>query len=142
MVSGWYGKSEYFVVKPLKNGHRQSLIVGAIGGEFGRWYIMMGVFSYNISHDKMYDSIVWRIPTSTNKNPSAKVFSLALEALNEIEQEIHNHANGKRAYIYVDGLDERRLRVYTKILTKKCGYKKSTAKSEYGCGLPLIYKKV
>ena len=141
MKTGWHGESQYFVVKPLKNGHRQSLIMGVDRGEFGRWYVMMGVFRYNISYENMLRSDVWRKPTSTNESPSAKVFSLALEALDEIEQEIHNHANGKRAYIYVDGMDARRLRVYTKVLTKKSGYKKSTAKSDY-CGLPLIYKKV
>ena len=129
MVTGWYGESQYYVVKPLKNGHKQSLIVGADRGKFGRWYVMMGVFSCNISYKEMWDSDVWETPTSTNKNPSMSILPLALEALDEIEQEIHNHANGKRAYIYVDGLDVRRLRVYTKVLTKRCGYKKSTAKS-------------
>lgn len=140
MKTGWHGESQYFVVKPLKNGHRQSLIMGVDRGEFGRWYVMMGVFRCNISYENMWRSEVWKKPTSTNESPSAKVLSLALEALDEIEQEIHNHANGKRAYIYVDGLDARRLRVYTKVLTKRSGYKKSTKKSY--CGLPLIYKKV
>ena len=141
MKTGWHGESQYFVVKPLKNGHRQSLIMGVDRGEFGRWYVMMGVFRYNISYENMLRSDVWRKPTSANESPSAKVLSLALEALDEIEQEIHNHANGKRAYIYVDGMDARRLRVYTKVLTKRNGYKKSTVESNY-CGLPLIYKKV
>ena len=141
MKTGWHGESQYFVVKPLKNGHRQSLIMGVDRGEFGRWYVMMGIFRYNISYENMWHSKVWTEPTSTNENPSMEVLSLALEALDEIEQEIHNRANGKKAYIYVDGLDARRLRVYTKVLTKKSGYKKSTAKSYY-CGLPLIYKKV
>ena len=126
MKTGWHGESQYFVVKPLKNGHRQSLIMGVDRGEFGRWYVMMGVFRYNISYENMLRSDVWRKPTSANESPSAKVLSLALEALDEIEQEIHNHANGKRAYIYVDGMDARRLRVYTKVLTKRNGYKKST----------------
>ena len=143
MKSGWYnGDNEYFVVKPLHNGNRQSLIVGATNYAFGRWYIMMGVFSSNATYNSMYRSEVWNTPTSTNKNPTVNTLSLALEALSEIEQEIHNHANGKRAYIYVDGLDERRLRVYTKILTKKCGYKKSTAKSDYVDGMSIIYKRV
>lgn len=141
MKTGWYGE-QYYVVKPLHNGHRQSLIVGVDRCEFGRWYVMMGVFSCNISYQGMWSSKVWRYPSSTNKNPSLKVVSLALEALNEIEQELHKYANGKRTYIYVDGLDERRLRVYTKVLTKRCGYKISTAKSEYANGLPLVYKKV
>ena len=141
MKTGWHGESQYVVVKPLKNGHRQSLIMGVDRGEFGRWYVMMGVFRYNISYENMLRSDVWRKPTSANESPSAKVLSLALEALDEIEQEIHNHANGKRAYIYVDGMDARRLRVYTKVLTKRNGYKKSTVESNY-CGLPLIYKKV
>ena len=141
MKTGWYSETQYFVVKPLKNGHRQSLIMGVDRGEFGRWYVLMGIFHYNISYQDMWRSKTWAEPTSTNENPSAKVLSLALEALNEIEQEIHNHANGKKAYIYVDGLDTRRLRVYTKVLTKKRGYKKSTTRSDY-CGLPLIYKKI
>lgn len=141
MKTGWHGESQYFVVKPLKNGHRQSLIMGVDRGELGRWYVMMGVFRCNISYEGMWRSEAWREPTSTNENPSAKILSLALEALDEIEQEIHNHANDKRAYLYVDGLDARRLRVYTKVLTKKCGYKKST-KISSNCGLPLIYKKV
>lgn len=141
MKTGWYNKdTEYLVVKPLKNGCRQSLIMGAQRGECGRWYIMAGVFPSNATYNSMRFSDVWATPTSTNKNPSIKVLTLALEALNEIEQEIHNKANGKRRYIYVDGLDERRLRVYTKVLTKKSNYKKSTVKSR--CGLPLIYKRI
>ena len=131
MKTGWYD-NQYFVVKPLKNGHRQALIVGVQPIGFGRWWVMLGVFS----------SKVWKNPTSTNKNPSANVLTLALEALNEIEQEIHNHANGKKAYIYVDGLDERRLRVYTKVLTKRCGYKISTARSQCVKNTHIIYKRV
>ena len=141
MTTGWY-YDQYYVVKPLGNGHRQSLIMGADRGNFGRWYILMGVFPCNISYEKMLTSKVWLTPTSTNKNPSAKILSLAIEALNEIEEEIHNHADGKRTYIYIDGLDERRLRIYTKVLTKKCGYKKSTTKSQFANNLPLIYKKI
>ena len=143
MKSGWYNyDNQYFVVKPLHNGKRQSLIMGANKCAAGRWYIMMGVFSSNATYNSMYYSDVWYTPTSTNKNPAVNTLSLALEALNEIEQEIHNHSNGKRAYIYVDGLDERRLRVYTKVLIKKCGYKKSTAKSDHVHGMPMIYKRV
>lgn len=142
MKTGWYNwDNEYFVVKPLHNGKRQSLIVGAQLC-YGKWYIMMGVFSSNATYNSMYRSNVWYTPTSTNKNPTAGILSIALEALNEVEQEIHNRANGKRAYIYVDGLDERRLRVYTKVLTKKCGYKKSTTKSDHVNGMPMIYKRV
>jgi hypothetical protein len=143
MKSGWYnGGDQYFVVKPLHNGNRQSLIVGATNYASGRWYIMMGVFSSNATYNSMYHSEVWHTPTSTNKNPAVNTLSLALEALSEIEQVIHNRANGKRAYVYVDGLDERRLRVYTKVLTKKCGYKKSTAQSDHVVGMPMIYKRV
>ena len=142
MKTGWYNDYKYFVVKPLHNGKRQSLIMGAINGASGRWYIMMGVFSSNATYNSMHRSEAWNVPTSTNKNPTVKTLSLALEALSEIEQEIHNHANGKKAYIYVDGFDERRLRVYTKVLTKKCGYKKSTVKSDYVYGMPMIYKRV
>ena len=48
-----------------------------------------------------------------------ETYQQCLEALDEIEQEIYNYANGEAAIIYVDGIDERRLRVYTKVLTKK-----------------------
>ena len=140
METGWYD-GQYFVVKSLKNRHRQSLIMGVSPAEFGRWYVMAGVFSSSISYGAMRSSKVWYTVTSTNKNPSIKTLSLALEALDQIEQEIHNHANGKRAFIYVDGMDKRRLRVYTKVLTKKCNYKKSTAISA-AAGLPLLYKRV
>lgn len=141
MKSGWYGNI-YFVVKPLRNGHRQSLIMGVQHYNGPHWAILMGVFSSNISYESMIGSRVWRVPTSTNKNPSIKVLSIALEALNEIEQEIHQRANGKRAYIHVDGMNEKRLRVYTKVLTAKCGYKKSSAKSQCVDGLHQIYKRV
>lgn len=142
MKTGWYNGDEYFVVKPLHNGCRQSLIMGATHYASGRWYVMMGVFSSNATYESMNHSAVWHNPTSTNKNPSMNVLSIALEALSEIEQEIHRCANGKRYYIYVDGLDSRRLRVYSKVLIKKCGYKKSTAKSDYCEGMSMIYKRV
>ena len=141
MKTGWYGSDEYIVVKPLKNGYRQSLIVGVQKCNFGRWYVMAGVFSSYATYNTMSHSEAWIEPMSTNKNPSIKVLTLALEALNEIEQELHEQANGKRTYIYVDGLDKRRLRVYTKVLTKKCGYKISSVKSDH-CELPMIYKKI
>ena len=142
MKTGWYNDDEYFIVKPLHNGNRQSLIVGAHHCASNRWYIMMGVFSSNATYNSMYRSTVWDEPTSTNKKPTAETLSLALEALSEIEQAIHNHANGKSALIYVDGLDKRRLRVYTKVLTQRCGYKKSTAKSDHVNGMSMIYKRV
>lgn len=142
MKTGWHNNDEYYVVKPLKNGCRQSLIMGAISVQGGRWYIMMGVFSSYATYNSMHRSKAWETPTSTNKKPSAQALSLALEALNEIEQEIHNHANGKRAYIYVDGLDARRLRVYTKVLTKRCGYKISTAWSQTVVNEHILYKRV
>ena len=143
MKTGWYNDGkQYFVIKPLHNGERQSLIVGASYYTLGRWYVMMGVFPSNATYNSMYHSAVWDTPTSTNKKPTIETLSLALEALNEVEQEIHNHANGKRAFIYVDGIDKRRLRVYTKVLTQKCGYKKSTAKSDYVYGMSMIYKRV
>lgn len=142
MKTGWYSENEYIVVKPLKNKCRQSLIIGAIHANSNHWYLMAGIFSCNATYNSMMRSKVWENPSSTNKNPSIKTISLALEALNEIEQEIHNHVNGKKAYLYADGLDERRLRVYTKILTKRCGYKKSTALSKHVNGAYLIYKKI
>ena len=143
MKTGWYNDgNQYFVVKPLHNGKRQSLIVGVSYYALSRWYVMMGVFPSNATYNSMYSSAVWNTPTSTNKKPTIETLSLALEALGEIEQEIHNHANGKRAFIYVDGLDKRRLRVYTKVLTQKCGYKKSTAKSDHVDGMSMIYKRV
>lgn len=143
MKTGWYNDgSDFFVVKPLHNGNRQSLIVGAQRVISNKWNICMGVFSSNATYNSIMNSSVWITPTSTNKNPTAKNLLLALEALSEIEQEIHNRANGKTAFIYVDGMDERRLRVYTKVLTKKCSYKKSTAKSNYVYGMPKIYKRV
>lgn len=141
METGWIGKERYYVVKPLKNGHRQALIMGACKYEFGRWNIEAGVFPYSITYDRMIGSNVWITPTSTNKKPSIKTLIVGLEALNEIEQEIHNHSNGKKTYIYVDGLDERRLRVYTKVLTKRCGYKLSRARSSH-CELPKLYKQI
>ena len=79
----------------------------------------MGVFSSNATYNSIMRSSAWMAPTSTNKKPAAKNFFLALDALDEIEQEVYNHANGEAAIIYVDGIDERRLRVYTKVLTKK-----------------------
>lgn len=143
MKTGWYNVDrEYFVVKPLHNGNRQSLIMGACHIASNRWNIMMGVFSSNVTYNSMYSSTAWHTPTSTNKNPTTGTLSLALEALNEIEQEIHNYANGKKAFIYVDGLDERRLRIYTKVLTQKCGYKKSTVKSDLIKDMSKLYKRV
>lgn len=143
MKTGWYNNDrDFFVVKPLHNGNRQSLIVGAQQEASNKWNILMGVFSSNVTYNSMYCSTVWMTPTSTNKSPTAKNLFLALEALGEIEQEIHKYANGKAAFIYVDGMDERRLRVYTKVLTKKSGYKKSTRKSKYVYGMPKLYKRV
>ena len=83
--TGWYDKDHYYVVKPLHNGHRQSLIMGAQNGEGGRWYILAGIFPSCATYNSMNRSKVWDTPTSTNKNPSMKVVSLALEALAEIE---------------------------------------------------------
>lgn len=142
MRTGWYNDNEYFVVKPLHNGNRQSLIIGACRWASNRWNIMMGVFPSNATYESMYCSTVWDIPTSTNKNPASMTLSLVLEALNEIEREIHNHVDGKKAFIYVDGLDKRRLRIYTKVLTQKCGYKKSTAKSNHVDGMSKVYKRI
>ena len=141
MKTGWYDKDEYFVVKPLENGCRQSLITGAVHVGGGHWFIMAGVFPCNASFDSMRRSDVWNHITSTNNNPSIKTLTLALEALNEIESEIHERANGKQRYIHVDGLDERRLRVYTKVLTKRCGYTISKVKSDH-CNLCKLYKRI
>lgn len=143
MKTGWYdSNNKYFVVKPLHNGKRQSLIMGACRYGINKWAIMMGVFPCNATYNSMYKSTVWIYPTSTNKKPTMEIVSLALEALDEIEREIHNHANSKRTFLYVDGLDERRLRVYTKILTKKCGYKKSSIKSSVVESMSILYKRV
>lgn len=139
--TGWYD-GDYYVVKPLNNGCRQQLVMFAQREPFGRWNIATGVFSCNATYHSLHNSEVWGTPTSTNKNPSFKVVTLALEALSEIEQVLSEIANGKRYFIYIDGEDERRLRVYTKILTKsQYGYKKSTAQS-YWCRLPQLYKAI
>ena len=143
MKTGWYNDgNDFFVVKPLHNGNRQSLIVGAEQLSTNKWNILMGVFSSNATYNSMTHSSVWDTPTSTNKKPAAKNLFLALEALDEIEQEIHNYANGEVAIIYVDGMDERRLRVYTKVLTKKSGYRESPIKSEYISNMKRLYKKI
>ena len=143
MKTGWYDDDNvFFVVKPLHNGNRQSLIVGAQQLSTNKWNICMGVFSSNATYNSIMRSSVWMTPTSTNKNPAARNLFLALEALNEIEQEIYNHANGEAAIIYVDGIDERRLRIYTKVLTKKSGYRISSLKSEYVSNMQKLYKMV
>ena len=140
--TGWYNKNEYLVVKPLHNGCRQELVMGAQHYGYGKWYIFAGIFSCNATYNSIHSSMVWAAPVSTNKNPSFKVIPLALEALSEIEQEISKASNGKKWYIYIDGLDKRRLRVYTKVLDRNnCGYKKSTRKSEHSI-LPMLYKKL
>ena len=140
--TGWYSEYEYYVVKPLHNKQRQVLIMFAqsLGG--GRWNVGAGVFSCNVTYRSLELSDVWKTPTSTNKNPSVTTVKVALEALQEIEQVITQYSQGKRRYIYIDGLDERRQRVYTKLLTKeKYKYKKSTAKCTY-CDLPMLYKRL
>ena len=143
MKTGWYNDNNvFFVVKPLHNGNRQSLIVGAQQLSTNKWNILMGVFPSNATYNSIIHSSVWMAPTSTNKKPTAKNLFLALEALGEIEQEIYNHANGEAAIIYVDGMDERRLRVYTKVLTKKSGYRESTIKSEYVPNMQKLYKMI
>ena len=48
MKTGWYSTDEFFVVKPLKNGCRQSLIMGANRYYTNHWNISMGIFSSNI----------------------------------------------------------------------------------------------
>ena len=138
MKTGWYNE-QYYIVKPLHNGYRQSLIVGAQPINRGYYNIMMGVFSCNISLEKMLYSNVWNKPTSTNKNPSIKTLTLALEALTEIEQEVFKYRNGKKTIFYIDGLDERRLHVFTKVLTKKNGYKLSKS-LDINTNLPKLYK--
>ena len=140
--TGWINKNEYCVVKPLHNGCRQILFISATNLGFGHWNIAAGIFSCNATYKSIVHSEVWKTPTSTNKRPSFAIIPIALEALTEIEHEISENSNGKRQYIYIDGMDERRLRVYTKILARNnCGYKKSTKKSTY-CNLPLLYKKL
>ena len=137
--TGWHTKNTYYVVKPLHNGCRQELVMyGFRAGN--RWYIAAGIFSVNVTYHSLELSKVWDAPTSTNKNPSISTLRLALEALKEIENAITEDAKGKRRFVYIDGMDERRLRVYTKVLAKeKYGYKKSSVKSKYS-NLPLLYK--
>lgn len=143
MKTGWYNNNnDFFVVKPLHNGNRQSLIIGAQQLATNKWNIFMGVFPSNATYNSIMHSSVWDTPTSTNKKPAAINLFLALEALDEIEQEIHNYANGEVAIIYVDGMDERRLRVYTKVLTKKSGYRESPIKSEYVPNMQKLYKAI
>lgn len=143
MKTGWYDNNNIFlVVKPLHNGKRQSLIVGAKQLSPNKWNILMGVFPSNATYNSVIHSSVWMAPTSTNKNPTAKSIFLALEALDEIEQEIYNYANGEAAIIYVDGMDERRLRVYTEVLTKKRSYRESLIKSEYVPNMQKLYKMI
>ena len=140
--TGWHSENEYCVVKPLHNGCRQVLFMAAMNYGLGQWYISAGIFSCNATYNSVNRSEVWKNPTSTNKNPSFAVIPLALAALTEIEQAISEKANGKRRYIYIDGMDERRLRVYTKILMRNnCGYKKSSKKSDYS-NLPMLFKRL
>lgn len=140
-TSGWWNEDEYIVVKSLHNGCRQQLFMSAAEYDNGRWNIYAGVFSCNSTYNSIRRSSVWGTCTSTNKNPSLEVLKLALEALSEIEKALSEAAKGKKWFIYIDGMDERRLRVYTKVLTKKeHGYKKSRVISK--CGLPILYKKV
>lgn len=139
--TGLWDENTYFVVKPLHNGFRQELIMYATR-EANRWYITMGVFSCNTTYSSLFSSSVWRTPTSTNKKPSITTVKLALETLNEIEDVIKVLGGEKRKYIYVDGQDERRLRVYTKLLMREeYDYKKSSVKSQY-CNLHLLYKRL
>ena len=140
--TGWY-EGDYYVVKPLHNGCRQELIMHTMNTGCGRYYIAAGIFSCNTTYESLQNSPAWEEPTSTNKNPSFKVIPLALEALREIEEEIVKNSNGKRRFIYIDGFDERRLRVYTKVLIRyNCGYKKSPTLKGYYCDLPLLYKQL
>lgn len=142
MQTGWYSDYEYYVVKPLHNNCRQNLIMWASNMHGGKWNISAGVFSCMATYNSIHFSKIWAEPTSTNKNPSFKVVPLALEALTEIEQAIKEKANGKKHYLYIDGLDERRLRVYTKVLERyNCGYKKSSTKSR-ASNLSQLYKRV
>ena len=141
MKSGWY-YGIYQAVKPLK-GQRQQLIMGYEQGKRGGdWEIFMGIFPSQCTWKSMRRSLVWAIPTSTNKKSSTLSISLALEALKEIEEEIQATSPYFRNTIYIDGMDYRRLHAYSRILTKeKYGYKKSSVKSEW-CELPKLYKKI
>lgn len=142
MKTGWYFGT-YYVVKPLQNGKRQQLIMYAKEFGYGRYYLVMGIYSSNTTYSSLCrDSAhIWDKPTSTNKNPSTLSIKLALEALQEIEESILELSEGKRRYLYVDGFDYRRLHAYTRILTKeKYGYKQSKrVKSDY-CDLPRLVK--
>lgn len=149
MKTGWYNlgykyknANVYMVVKPLPHNNQQNLYIGAepIGG--GRYNILLGVFPADI--DSVIDLFLeqaWEVPTSTNQHPSVTTLALALEGLKEIETEIKAKSCGKRRIIYVDGLDKRRLRTYTKVLNRyDFGYKTSSVKSDHVSNTKILYK--
>lgn len=75
MKTGWYNDgNDFFVVKPLHNGNRQSLIIGAQREISNKWNIFMGIFSSNATYNSIVHSSVWMAPTSTNKNQQRKIF--------------------------------------------------------------------
>lgn len=138
MKTGWYNDG-YFVVKSLHNGYRQSLVMGAEPLGRGYYNIIMGIFPCNIGYKNMINSHILSEPASPNKNPSIKTLTVALEALNEVEQELIRFRNGKRTLVYVEGSDEQRARVYQKVLTKKCNYKISKSIDTI-IDFPKLYK--
>lgn len=149
MKSGWYPQwfdgcdnyPCYVVVKPINNGKRQQLVVYAQFLKFGRVDIALGVFPSICTFRSMFLSPVWDETASTNKNPNFSIIPIAVEALKEVEEEIKAKANGKRRIIYIDGMDDRRLRAYTKILNRyNCGYKVSSAKSNWIKDAHKLYK--
>lgn len=146
METGWYNLDKkinvYMVVKSLPNNNQQSLYIGAesVGG--GKYNIVLGIFPSDI--DTIIELLLeeaWEIPTSTNQQPSVATLFLALQGLKEIETEIKAKSHGKRRIIYVDGLDERRLRVYAKVLNRyNFGYKISSANSDHVINAKMLYK--
>ena len=146
MKTGWYNLDKnidvYMVVKSLPNNSQQSLYIGAepVGG--GRYNILLGIFPTDIETlIELFLERAWEVPTSTNQQPSTATLSLALQGLKEIETEIKATSHGKRRIIYVDGLDKRRLRIYTKALNRyNFGYKTSSVKSDHVSNAKMLYK--
>lgn len=146
MKTGWYNLVKnidvYMVVKPLPNNSQQSLYIGAESMGGGRYNILFGIFPTDIDTiTKLFLERAWEVPTSTNQQPSAITLSLALQGLKEIETEIKAKSQGKRRIIYVDGLDKRRLRIYTKVLNRyNFGYKTSSVNSDHVSDTKMLYK--
>ena len=139
MKTGWYDKS-YVVTRPLHNGKHQQFVLEARPCGTTNYCIAAGVFPSNCTFKSYVSSPVWNTPTSSNKNPSFSILKIALDCLQEVEKEICAVAYGEPRRIIIDGFDEKRLRVYTKVLTKKeYGYRLYPLESDF-CKLPKISK--